>query len=356
MSDTRDFVSQYRQVWGKYDQFRQRIAALIEELLLANQIRYQIVESRTKTIDSFAEKISRPNKSYSDPLNEITDISGVRVLVYYNDDVERVGEILTSEFQVIEKELSHQPHQLEADRFGYISAHYIVKLSKNRTCLNEWNAYADLHAEVQIRTVLQHAWAAISHALQYKRESDVPPQLQRQLFRMAGLLELADEEFIKIRDSHMAIVDDTRLALRRGEKEILISPTSIIEFISTSKRLKELGTFAESCGFSYDEDDEDDIDEFVGEIERYTSKIGIHTIGELEKILDSDFSDYLRQLVIEDVDPSGRWIISSDFLLLLLLVRAGIEKFSVEMLVNEEDWSREIAERVIDTAKSDAGI
>jgi GTP pyrophosphokinase len=60
--------------------------------------------------------------------------------------------------------------------------------------LGEWKPFDGLKAEIQVRTIGQHAWAAISHALQYKREQDAPVNVQRRLARLAGLLELVDDE------------------------------------------------------------------------------------------------------------------------------------------------------------------
>jgi trimethylamine:corrinoid methyltransferase-like protein len=62
-----------------------------------------------------------------------------------------------------------------------------------------------MHAEVHVRTVLQHAWAAISHSLQYKKEDDVPAALRRRLNRLAALLELADQEFTTLSAEHRAL-------------------------------------------------------------------------------------------------------------------------------------------------------
>jgi putative GTP pyrophosphokinase len=197
--DMRSVVEKYRSLRPLYEGFALKLAPLIRDILEVHNIKYQVVESRAKDIPSFEEKISRPGKSYGDPLKDLTDLCGCRVIVYYQDDVDRVAEAVKAEFLISEENLSRQPQLLAVDRFGYLSAHYIVSIGKMRMDLTEWKPYTGLVAEIQVRTVIQHAWSAVSHALQYKQEAAIPSKLQRRLHRIAGLFELADEEFVGLR-------------------------------------------------------------------------------------------------------------------------------------------------------------
>lgn len=90
---------------------------------------------------------------------------------------------------------------LDPDRFGYLSVHYVVRLSHERGALSEYRKYADIPVEVQVRSVLQHAWAEIEHDLGYKTKEGIPSEFRRRFSRLAGLLELADSEFVAIRDA-----------------------------------------------------------------------------------------------------------------------------------------------------------
>jgi ppGpp synthetase/RelA/SpoT-type nucleotidyltranferase len=88
---------------------------------------------------------------------------------------------------------------LDPDRFGYQSLHYVAALSVARTGLAEYGRFTGLRVEIQIRSTLQHAWAEIEHDLGYKSAAGVPRDIRRRFSRIAGLLELADEEFSVIR-------------------------------------------------------------------------------------------------------------------------------------------------------------
>ena len=127
---------------------------------------------------------------------------------------------------------------LEPDQFGYRSTHYSVRLLPDRAHLPEWRDFAQLRAEIQIRTVLQHAWAAISHALQYKREFEVPSQFRRRLSRLAGMLELADEEFTGVRRDQIVARQAAEMAT--NEQNVLaleLNKETLPAFISSSEHL-----------------------------------------------------------------------------------------------------------------------
>jgi ppGpp synthetase/RelA/SpoT-type nucleotidyltranferase len=164
--------------------------------LLREEGIYATTESRAKDPGSLENKLHR--KQYSS-LKEIPDLAGVRIIVRYLSDVQRTVELLGSEFTIPES----FPHRYSSpDAFGYVSHHVVVKLSAERRGLREWNRYGDLACEVQIRTILQHAWASISHSLDYKSEEEVPTAVRRDLFRVAALLESGDEMFERY---HLAV-------------------------------------------------------------------------------------------------------------------------------------------------------
>lgn len=85
--------------WGAdFRMVRPRIAAFTNDLRgplehhLENEEIDAQIEHRTKAVDSFIEKIHRKNEKYNDPLNEITDLCGLRIICYYLEDVARVGK------------------------------------------------------------------------------------------------------------------------------------------------------------------------------------------------------------------------------------------------------------------------
>ena len=187
------------QLITKHSLFTPLIKELIKSLLISEKIKFHVVEHRTKELNSLDNKLTR--KKISD-LENVTDISGLRVILYYQDDIDKVDLLLKRNFIIDEENSVDKSEILNSNEFGYLSIHYIVQLNESRNKLPEWNAFSKLKAEIQIRTVLQHSWASISHELSYKKRYEIPKELERKLFRLAGLFELADEQFLIIRDEH----------------------------------------------------------------------------------------------------------------------------------------------------------
>jgi ppGpp synthetase/RelA/SpoT-type nucleotidyltranferase len=145
------------------------------------------IEYRVKAEDSLAGKLELKGGKYKS-LADITDIIGLRVITFYTDDVDKVASAVERLFTVdwdnsVDKRKIH-----EIDSFGYLSLHYI--------CSKEGFPY---RFEIQMRTVLQHAWANMNHDTGYKSGVEVPKVYLRNLSRLAGMLELVDEQFSLIR-------------------------------------------------------------------------------------------------------------------------------------------------------------
>ena len=345
-------VEKYRAKWHSYSVFAERLQGLITQLIEQSGTKVHFVESRAKSPESFAEKIRRPDKDYKNPLEDIPDLVGVRVVLYYNDNVKGIGDLLKSEFDVVEEEAGHQATAYSADQFGYLSMHYIVKLHSKRRDLPEWKDWRDIRAEIQVRTVLQHSWAAISHALQYKREGDVPLGLRRRLHRLAGLFELADHEFVGIRDEASAISKATSVELQSNPDAVFIDPQSVTHFMSQSTEFRRLHQQAVDLGFKFGrlrgiKPEEDRID-YVASVVETSHRLGIHVVADLKRLLDFDAAPFLRAAKREE---SGKWFVSDPFLAFLLLIKAKPDAFTVETLLTE-GFSPDIAARVLSAAKS----
>ncbi len=186
------YTASYPQIEAATAGFVELITAIIDDA----GINYLSITGRAKAPKSFAGKVVRRAEELTDPLSEITDQVGVRVITYVQSDIQAVAGLLTEQFKVLEdRDLG-----LEAaseGRFGYASRHLLVSRDREAT------GYDPLRcASVQLRTVLQHAWAEFEHDARYK--GDVPAEhvsdLDRRFTLAAGLLELADREFSIIRD------------------------------------------------------------------------------------------------------------------------------------------------------------
>jgi ppGpp synthetase/RelA/SpoT-type nucleotidyltranferase len=177
---------------------------LVTSVLDEAGINYLSVSGRTKSIASFAEKATRTLdgvRLYTDPLREIGDQLGVRVITYVRDDVDAVADLLGDQV-VVNDDRDLGRETASEGRFGYASRHLQIALDAAR---ESQPAYAHLrgrNVQVQIRTVLQHAWAEFEHDIRYKGTVPVEhaPDFDRRFTLAAGLLELADQEFATIRD------------------------------------------------------------------------------------------------------------------------------------------------------------
>ncbi|NLG21230.1 MAG: GTP pyrophosphokinase [Actinomycetales bacterium] len=200
----RDAVRQYDERQPALVRATQGFVALITSALDDAGINYLTVTGRTKTVESFAGKAARRVDGkllYPDPLEQITDQIGLRVITYVRDDVAAVARLLAGELTVLEDRDMGQ-ETAEQGRWGYSSRHLVVAVDASRTLRPEQEALRTYTASVQIRTVLQHAWAEFEHDIRYK--GTIPeafaPDLNRRFTLAAGLLELADQEFSTIRD------------------------------------------------------------------------------------------------------------------------------------------------------------
>jgi predicted RNase H-like nuclease/ppGpp synthetase/RelA/SpoT-type nucleotidyltranferase len=182
-----------------------RFLALVTTLLDEAGINYLSVTGRAKSLASFAAKAARTVDGvpvYADPLHEITDQVGVRVITYLHSDVSAVADVLGDQLTVLDdRDLGQET--ASQGRFGYASRHLLVAVPAPEPD-------QDRPAQVQVRTVLQHAWAEFEHAIRYKGTipAEDAPDLDRRFTLAAGLLELADREFTLIRDRLQASVPD----------------------------------------------------------------------------------------------------------------------------------------------------
>jgi len=198
-------AAMYREMRGLYLDFARCIKTLLDEALRSADVKAQSVDARAKTIDSFTRKAGLPHPldptrpKYEDPLRDITDMAGVRVITFLPAAVEQAGAAVEAQFEIVEQENKSDRLSLE-ERFGYASVHYLVRLKDNRTGLLEYRRFAGLIGEIQVRTILQHAWAEIEHDIQYKGADSVAGSVRRRIMAVAGMLEIADREFQAIQE------------------------------------------------------------------------------------------------------------------------------------------------------------
>lgn len=157
---------------------------------------YLDVSHRVKEFASLAEKVGR--KGYSSPFDECEDLCGLRVICYFPSDVDRIASVIQREFLV--HSTIDKGTLLGVQEFGYRSTHFIVSVKKEWEAAPNYRGLAGLKAEIQVRTLLMHAWAEVEHKLAYKSESQVPDEFRRRFSRLSAKFEEADEQFEELRD------------------------------------------------------------------------------------------------------------------------------------------------------------
>ena len=174
---------------------------LILKKIAKNLSPESIVQTRAKTVTSYAEKIQRPGKveKYGlNPVEDLTDLCGGRIILPTLDDVKKCCHLIEENFKIQWEDSEDKLDTLEKDQFGYLSHHYIVQLNPDSIYLQDLDVPDEIYnlkAELQIRTLLQHCWSIIQHDNLYKLSIKIPDKIKRQFYRIAAILEDADHEF-----------------------------------------------------------------------------------------------------------------------------------------------------------------
>lgn len=233
-------MSQYEERKKEYEKMSEKLVSLLYILLDSDNISVNTINSRVKESSSLQEKIDKKGEKYN-CLDDITDIIGSRIITYYSDDVDKIADIIEHEFIVDVKNTIDKRKSMDPDRFGYMSLHYVCQFSPKRTSLPEYSRFEGRKFEIQIRSILQHTWAEIEHDAGYKSQIGIPKDIKRYFSRLSGLLELADDEFIRIREK---LSDYEKMVsknlLEDNDEEILIDSISLKKYLNINNEIKKL--------------------------------------------------------------------------------------------------------------------
>lgn len=246
-------VSNYLRIQPFYQDLAAAIARVLQECLKNWNIKVHSVQHRAKDPVSFGRKAAIPSDvdpnapKYNGPIKEITDLAGVRVITHFPGTRSDVDRLLSEEFDVVERS-NKGLALIEEERFGYQSIHYLVRVKNDRTRLAEYERFAGAVVEVQLRTILQHAWAEIEHDIQYKLSRTIPTEIRRRFMALAGMLEIADREFQAIQDADRQLENHAKTMVLRGDLTgVEITPNALKFFLD-----QRLGPDGRISSWSYE--------------------------------------------------------------------------------------------------------
>lgn len=288
-------LQQFRELRPTLHKLADEAYSLLRQALKEQGIYVTAIEHRVKTEKSLRGKLELKGAKYKS-IDDITDLVGLRVITFYTDDVDKVAVIAKGLFDVdwLESVDKRKLHQL--DSFGYNSLHYICRI-KEQDVVGE-NNYPRF--ELQMRTALQHVWSTIEHDTGYKGDVKVPDIYLRQFNRLAGMMELMDDEFSRLR---LVLTDYRRqtLALVKSGQldDVPLSRDTFRHYLDLkpfdhlNKRIAAVNQ-AEIFPVS--------VIPFLPVLESF----GMETLGQVQRFIDENSDDAyqlaLAQLAITDID------------------------------------------------------
>ncbi len=292
-------LEEYRSKQHLYMKLQSVVQQKLESLIHQNNIVINSMEFRIKEEASFAGKLLRKGSKYH-ILSDITDVFGARIITFYNEDVDRIAAITETLFTIdwpnsVDKRKMH-----EFDSFGYNSLHYICSIPQSLYYDPEYPELNNIRFEIQMRTALQHVWSAIQHDIGYKSEIETPQEYHRSLSRLAGMLELADNEFSRIRTS----VNDYRRRIQSlieaGHlKELPLDVDTFTKYVSMhpfEKLNRKIAAINQA---------EIQSTPFLPYL-AVLRELHMHTLGDVERMMEKNFDDAyqlaLFQLSSTDLD------------------------------------------------------
>lgn len=273
----------------------------IEELLTDAGVTYDRVTARVKTWPSLKAKASKRSDDgsfvYDDPWADIHDIVGVRITVFHSTEIPVALAVMEDAFVVL-RAVDKTAETRISGGFGYGSYHLVVEVPEDPEA-DGLEPFVGMCFEVQVRTVLQHAWAEFEHDIRYKN-SELDPRVDRAFTLAAGLIELADQQFDQI-----AALNEPP---QRDTEDIEISAETLPGILAML-----VGTrFPRSRSDNY------------RWLEELLTANGVTTVSELDELLDDEDIATLEQALRYRFQPSQVRLI--DDLLLLRYQEAHIER------------------------------
>ena len=347
----RKIIEEYNEKKSVYQELEKIVFEKLKNIGKTSSIRIYRIEHRVKEEQSLIGKLERKGDKY-ESLSDITDILGLRVVCFFADDVDVLSNKIEENFEIDWDQSIDKRKYLATNSFGYLSVHYIGSLKKDSDYKPE---FEKIKFEIQTCSLLQHVWAVMEHDLGYKTKFGIPRATARDFSRLAGLLEIADEHFSRIRDSVREYTNQVHLKIVNDQaNDILIDSVSLDEYMTCSHKMQHfLKRLSEACSAEV----------FPSTAENYIEQLvwlRKEKIGDLNDMLEKN-GDLAIKIAKNVLCPANLDIVSSTvalrFLCLAELVNKEYPKNQIVDFFTLTTNNREKAEKeTLDLLRDSNGV
>jgi putative GTP pyrophosphokinase len=279
-ADVKDVLAEFERKKGALDRCCQTTEALLRKCLQSAGVRFQMIQARVKDGEKLRDKYLDPKKNYQS-LSDITDLAAIRVITYYEDEVDRAAEIIKREFEV-DPDKSVDKRETDPEKFGYYALNLICRYSHARVAHVEYSEFTGIPFEVQITSILRHAWSEIEHPW-YDLKEAFPSEIRRRFARMAALLEIAESEFLALRKVQSDYIESVRVRVAAAVPTVTLDAVSLRLFIQQEpivRRIDKRLAFLSGRVLS-----EELTDRAVSAWLRLLASAGISTVEQLRELI-----------------------------------------------------------------------
>jgi len=158
-------------------------------------------------------------------------LEGVRVVLYYQDGVDPAARALREAIEVDERRSVDKRRDLQVRQFGYRSVHLVARLGE-RLREPSLHEFSNMWFEIQVRSILEHAWAEIEHEICYKSGVLFPDVVLRRFGALAGTLELLEAQFSNLRGARDELVTRWRAVYEHdGDPDVTLDAARLIALL-----------------------------------------------------------------------------------------------------------------------------
>lgn len=344
-------LEEYREQIPVFKKLEAVVLDLVQKCLSENNILVSGLNSRIKTEKSLTGKLELKGYKYR-TLSDITDILGIRIITFFSDEVDIISALSEQLFEIDWENSVDKRKMLEIDRFGYMSLHYICRVPKSKYYDPEMPELNEIRFELQMRSTLQHVWANMYHDMGYKSDVEIPAEYQRNMSRLAGMLELADEQFSYIRKEINAYRRNVQSLVATGNfDEVPLNGDTFRSFLALNpfKRLSD-----KMAAINQAEIYEDSLIPYYNVLRNLNMK----TIGDIVR-MRNEYSDSAYQLALIQLAGTGLDILANSVALqnlcIVYILKNGYgEAGLVQMfaaLYGQNDYNTQRAKRNFEQAK-----